>query len=428
MCSFIDKIFSKELLNQGYYSFLFAFLSVVVMPIHVQYLPPFMIMWCLSWIVENLLRRNEKWNLKITYKVLFFLFISYYAWQAVGLLYTYDIKMGFSNLFGRLSLIMFPLVLIFPGEMIINKARILIRTFAVSTFLYMFFCFGYALCRSIDLSNGILTFNPHLIEYPWLNYFYSAELTLAQHPSYISMYVLLSVFICFESWFDHSSKIRQRLLWLISGTLLLLMQYFISSRAGILASLILVPLYFLFKVKKSRKNWITWSVIIVVFICVIPLLLKNARVDSLFDEVFNRQVGHESQKDPRFLIWKSTLKISQENFLFGVGIGDSRTELVKEFKQIGEEKMANERFNAHNQFLEVLLESGIIGLLIFLGIFGYMISIAFSEKNQLYGLFIIIIFGFFMFETILYRLAGVSFFSLFSFLLLHIPKNNAEIN
>jgi O-antigen ligase len=86
--------------------------------------------------------------------------------------------------------------------------------------------------------------------------------------------------------------------------------------------------------------------------------------------------------------------------------------------------MAKERFNAHNQFLEVLLENGIIGLIIFISIFVCMFYIAFSNKNLLYIMFILMTLMFFMFETVLYRLAGVSFFSLFSFLLIHGDKKN----
>ncbi len=90
--------------------------------------------------------------------------------------------------------------------------------------------------------------------------------------------------------------------------------------------------------------------------------------------------------------------------------------------------MAKERLNAHNQFLEVLLENGVIGLLIFIIIFAVMLYISFLEKNILYGIFTLMIIMFFMFETVLYRLAGVTFFSLFSFILLYVPHNKEPSN
>lgn len=426
MNKIITKLLFDNLLKRGYFSFVCALLSVIILPIHVKYLPPFMIMWGICWILENYTRFNIIWNSKNKYKLLFIMFVVYYLWQAIGLIYTTDIKMGLLNLFGRLALILFPLVLIFPGETIKNKAKILIRIFALSTFLFILFCFVYALYRSVSLQNGLWTFNPHPAEYPWLSYFYGSDLTISQHPSYIAMYVLLSVFICFESWFDRSTKFQYRILWLILGFLLLISMYFLSSRAGILISLILIPFYIIYKFNRLRKGKFIWIVVILIVILLIPLVLKNKRVDYLYGEVFNKQVDYQRKKDPRFLIWGSALNIVRQNLLLGVGIGDVRTELAKEYERIGEVEMAKERLNAHNQFLEVLLENGIIGLVLFISMFICMFYIAFSDKNLLYGMFILMLFMFFLFETILYRLAGVSFFSLFSCLLLYIPKNPSE--
>jgi hypothetical protein len=51
-----------------------------------------------------------------------------------------------------------------------------------------------------------------------------------------------------------------------------------------------------------------------------------------------------------------------------------------------------------------------------------MFKILSSEKNFYMLLFLIMIIIFFLFESMLNRLAGVSFFSLFSTLLIHLDK------
>jgi len=135
--------------------------------------------------------------------------------------------------------------------------------------------------------------------------------------------------------------------------------------------------------------------------------------------LFSEQASNKSSRDPRFLIWKSAIKIAGDKPLIGVGIGDARNELTKEYISLGKEEMIKERLNAHNQFLEVLLESGITGLIFFLTIFVLMFYIAVKDRNLVYGTFTILVFMFFIIESILYRFAGVSFFSLFSFLLIH---------
>lgn len=424
MNSLVYKIFPSHPLVKGYFSFICALLSLIILPVNVYFLPPLMILWGICWFLENYLRINMIRQTRNAYLVLFILFISYYIWQSVGLIYSEDFKMGLQNLFGRLSLVFFPLVLIYPGETIKNKADKLIKIFALSTFVFILFCFCYAIYRSVSIHEGILTFNPHPANYPWLSYFYSSELTISHHPSYISMYVLLSVCICFEAWFDSSLKYKNRIIWLLVGFMLLISQFFLSSRAGILISLILVPFYFIVMLRKRGKIKYAWIGIILIVIVLLPVVVKNQRMDYLFSRILLKSGDYERKEDPRLIIWRSALKIVQKNMFFGVGIGDVRTELAAEYERIGEKEMAKVRYNTHNQFLEVLLENGIIGVVLFLSIFCCMFYIALSDRNLLYGVFILMILMFFLFETVLYRLAGVSFFTLFSFLLIHINNNN----
>jgi O-antigen ligase len=418
MISFFRLNKFDDIIRKGYISFLGAISSIIILPVHVQFLPPFLILWALGWLLECYYLKKISAAAK-SLKILLCLFIIYYIWQLIGLSYSSDIKLGMSNLFGRLSLLLFPFLLVFPGQMIKKNIKFLLRTFAVSTLLYLFICVCYALFRSLTFLNGDFIFNPHPNDIPWLNYFYSSEFTVNQHPTYISMYVLLSSIISFEAWFDNNTGIKNKILWLISGVILAVSLFFLSSRAGIIAGMILLPLYFVLKFRESAKSKFAWIWIVVILIVLIPVVLTNQRVDYLYTKLKNNKTDLARKEDPRLKIWDSSFKIAKENLLFGVGIGDVRTSLAAEYTKIGEESMAKEKFNAHNQFIEVLLENGIIGLIIFISILGFMFWLAHSNKNILYAIFLLMIIMFFMFETMLYRLAGVSFFSLFSFLLIH---------
>ncbi|HEX2922213.1 MAG TPA: hypothetical protein VHO50_13705, partial [Bacteroidales bacterium] len=67
----------------------------------------------------------------------------------------------------------------------------------------------------------------------------------------------------------------------------------------------------------------------------------------------------------------------------------------------------------------ILCISGIIGFVLFMAVIVYMLFSAIKNKNILYFVSIITILIFFSFESMLSRLAGNSFFALFSFLLIH---------
>jgi O-antigen ligase len=411
------------LLKKGYFSYLFAIISMIILPTNVKYLPPFMILWCIAWILENYSSFGQIFINRKSNNLLFFLFVSYFIWDTISLLYTTDVKMGLSNLFSRLSLVLFPLVLFYPGEKIKDNVRVLLKVFAIGTCIFMLFCFGHALYRSINIHDGIWTFNPRSPVSFWLNYFYGSELTGSQHPSYVSMYVILSIFVCFEAWFDYSQSLLKRISWFIIGILLIVFLYFLSSRAGILICIILIPGYFIYKLNKVGRRRFAWVWVILIIIGFLPVIMKNQRVDYLFGSLTNKQIGYERKQDQRILIWESALKIAKENIFFGVGIGDARDELSREYERRGEYEMAKIRLNAHNQFIEIIIESGIVGLLLFISIFSYMTYRALSQKNILLGVYIIMIVIFFTFESMLNRLAGVTFFSVFSFLLLYLQPS-----
>jgi O-antigen ligase len=411
-------------LRNGDLAYIVTILIMVILPLHYKYLPPLMIMLGLCWISEHFSAFGELFRCgSPRYRSLLIAFLIFYLWQIAGLLYTDDLRMGLSNVFGRLSILVFPLIFFKPAEKIRVNILKLLRVFALSTSVYTLTCFGYALYRSLSYHGGIWIFNPHPPEAEWLNYFFGLDLTYSIHPSYLSMFVLISVFISFESWFDLTLKTIFRFGWCILGLFLLSSIYFISSRAAILAGLVMIIFYVFNNIIHNRRSLFILTSLIVIMILLLLLVRKNYRVDALLSRFSTEKTINLRDQDDRIIIWESALKVAGKNLFFGVGIGDVRTELVNEYFKSGEEKLGRERLNAHNQFLEVFLEGGIIGFTIFLYILGFMIFTAINEKNLLYGLFIIMMFVFFMFETILYRLAGIAFFSLFSFLLLQLPQN-----
>jgi len=321
---------------------------------------------------------------------------------------------------------LFPFVLVIPGERVLKNVKLLLKLFAGSTALFILFCFLYSFYRSVSFQNGLLVYNPHPLEGYWMSYYYGSYLSVNQHPSYLSMYVIISVFIALESWFDKKLKITERIAWLVISVSLLIPIYFLSSRSGILTIILLVPIYFFFKFRKKRKGLILVLSILLILVALYPIIHSNERVKLVLNEVSDGSLKQKAIQDGRVIIWRSALSIVKNNLVFGVGIGDGRTELLKEYKKIGNKDLIENNYNVHNQFLEILLENGIIGLIFFLAILVCMVTIIFFNKNLLYGMFVIMMLVFFMFETILYRLAGVAFFSLFSFLLLYIPDQPVE--
>jgi hypothetical protein len=159
---FKENFTSKKSLIIRYTGFVSAIFIGFLIPTYVWFIPPFMILWGVAWILET--RDLHRKTILIPDKLpllIFILFMSYYLWQFAGLVYSSEKITGVRFFFSRLSLLIFPLVLFVPGEKIKTNCLTLVRIFAFATFLYVALCYGLAFYRSISLDNGHIIFNQH---------------------------------------------------------------------------------------------------------------------------------------------------------------------------------------------------------------------------------------------------------------------------
>jgi O-antigen ligase len=408
----------RDLSDNGLLTFYACVSCIVILPLYIHWLPPFMILWGLLWIYQS---RNDFTKIPIAGNqkaVLFILFLALFVWQTGELLLANSVNAGFERIFKRLSFLLFPLVMFYPGFKIERSIPLILRIFALCVLVYLLYCFGNALHSSLSYKDGKWVFNAYHELYTYESFFMGARLSAIVHPTYLSMYVLLSALISLESLFDITLTFSKRYLWSAAAIIFTIVIYLLSSRAGVIAAFIVLSIYFIIKFYRRVSK-----VYIIVFLIIaasgsVVMLKTNERLKYSLEELSDSGINGTFAKDSRYLIWKSALGVIRSNLVLGVGTGDASEELKKEFKNRGYTEGYYDNLNAHNQFLEILLENGIIGLLIFLSLLGYTFYIAISERNLLLGLFILMMLVFFMFETILNRLAGITFFPLFAFLLI----------
>jgi len=423
----VNQITNSEFWKTGTLEFYIASVMMLLMPVYHWYLTPFMILWGLIWFLKIREKISDVHNAHPLQKLLFFSFIIFFTWQLIGMFYSDDLNDGLRNITLRLPLLLFPLVLSSPGDKIKRKIRLLLNIFAFTTFLFIVTCFIYALIRSLDLEHAAITFNPHPAEYPWLNYFYGSYFAIFQHPSYLSMYALLSAFIAFESFLKKSDSTLYSYFWLLAGIILLASVYLLSSRAAILASIIIVPIYLIHKFIQRDLKKIGLIGVGLCIILLFTIFTTNPRFKSLLKNESGKELIDKTRNEARISLWESAYSIIRDNLLIGVGTGDIQNELNKVYVRSDNDELTKvENLNTHNQFLEITAENGIIGLILFLAIFVIIIFISIRGRNLIYLVFIAIVFFSFLFETMLNRLAGLAFFSFFSFMLSDLNKYNVK--
>ena len=82
----------------------------------------------------------------------------------------------------------------------------------------------------------------------------------------------------------------------------------------------------------------------------------------------------------RVLIWISALELIKENPLIGIGGGGSHRILYERVAFNQQHYDKRYRVHAHNEYIQVFLDIGIIGFIVFIMFFIYLLKIFMNKK------------------------------------------------
>lgn len=163
-----------------------------------------------------------------------------------------------------------------------------------------------------------------------------------------------------------------------------------TSRAtfiGLTLEIILFSLGYCFIFKRNNLK-VLYSIYIVLIISFgfSYLILSNSDNNSHKQTVIGRlaNVNEDASANARLTLWNNALKISHDYPLQGIGLGNWKVELL------GYEKYlfsgTNISSHAHNDFLEIVAETGYINGIIFCTLFIIIIIINFKKINAKYDI------------------------------------------
>jgi O-antigen ligase len=165
-----------------------------------------------------------------------------------------------------------------------------------------------------------------------------------------------------------------------------LVVFLISARAAYLGLFLIIVAFLIiynFKYSDSKKEKIYNSLFVVIPI-VLSFLLTNLifntkKGEGRFESVVGRvtQLADSKVQDQsinlRKYYWKNSLLVIKANPLFGVGMGNWRIESLPYEKLEADNLLISE--HSHNDFLEVMAETGILNGLVYLLLFILLVSI-----------------------------------------------------
>jgi len=426
MTLFIKNNFSSikrfQLFIENIYFILISILTICL-PLWKKVIPYIIILIFVTWIFEgNFLKKYR--NLKENFSS-FLIFISFFLVYIVGLIYTENFDYAFFDLEVKLSFLVFPLIFFSGTYNFIDKKK-----FSELLIYFIFSCFLSSIISLIISTIQFINTNSTVwFFYVYANYFH--------HPSYISMYVELSLaaisYLILNNLIQNN-KLRILLLsisaWLLIYTILL------SSKAG-LFGLILILIIVFYQIIIIQKKIIN-ALKLIIGVMLLLLIGYNIIPESnnrlapameVIKKKSNYDVNTEDGTVQRIEIWKTSVEIIKNNILIGVGTGDVKDKLLSEYQKKGMNFAYKMNLNAHGQFFQTTIALGIIGLFVLILILFYPFLLSIRHGNYLYLSFIMLITLNISVESMFENQAGVVFYAFFnSFLFINSKLNYSNTN
>ncbi len=223
------------------------------------------------------------------------------------------------------------------------------------------------------------------------------------HPTYYAFFSAVVILIILFTPFIKLGKWQRWALVFLHSLMILL----ISSKAGIISLFLIMGIEF-FKAKNPKQMILGLSVLSLITITALSIPSTQLRIKRAYQSVVLKDASvKKSSSAGRLQLWNSLNDFSTAELISGSGIKTSRTK-VKELT--GQDK------NMHNQFLQALVSSGVMGLILLIC---FLALPSFYHKNIFIYSFIAILAVNLFLENMLDRVSGIMivafFYSLFIF-------------
>lgn len=230
------------------------------------------------------------------------------------------------------------------------------------------------------------------------------------HPIYVSMHC--GIAILFSMFILRSLKTKWKIIGVLLLDVILVLFLLLYAKKGPILGLMLVSMLFvLFQRRRAIiKPYVFAAIGLVVLMIAIPRT-RNKFLELQKIEVITE--GSATSTNIRYTIYGLASALIFESPIVGYGIGDYREKLQKKYEATGNDVLINGRYNAHNQFLSLLIIGGFLVLLAFFFTLAVNLIFAVRFNNELLIL-VLLFYGVVMLtDNILEREAGVVYFALF---------------
>jgi O-antigen ligase len=375
----------------------------------------------LNWFIEGDLLSKIKGTIRD--QILLF-WILLFVLHMIGIFFSEDKPEAYAIIERRLSFLIFPLLL--SQQLSAERIRTIALTFAMAVISGLVFCYFKASLFYFATSESSVFF------------YHQFSSGIGIHAVYLAAYAVFSIHILwhYTPWEE----------WLLRTVSLIAIGFltascFLLSSKMMLAVLLIGVLTRLFMsmaitIKKKVVLGTGFLMLLISGILFLPNLkqrfdfelrteLRTIKPYELPDET------NLTGTSFRLLVWKHSIEIIKQEkaWLYGVGIGDFQELLNKRYAATGmymgnpeTNDVGYKNYNPHNQYIELLLSVGIIGLMPFIFIIFYLFNRFLKYRNMLLLQLTLMLVFFSLSESVLATNKGIVFFMFFICLFNREPK------
>lgn len=320
--------------------------------------------------------------------------ISVVFWLAIiGLTYTKNIEEGLFRIQQKALLLVFPLVL---GTIRLDWRQLLNQLFSVFVLTAVIACFVCLLDATffwIQTNKTERFFFENLLHGGWLDLY-----------PYILAYLCLTACIILAESLLGNLQLNN---WLMNRVITLSILFFLTifilllSVKMVIIAMIGLILIYLFRLDKKIRTVLAISGIVALTVAFISLPTLRARIQEALAEEGKQNALNERPElgaplngvALRRAIWVCSLDVIKNNPTIGVGTGDGQDELQAAYEN-RKFVLASRynRFNAHNQYLQTLINFGSVGLIVWLLSLGWLLM-AFKSNRLLFFMLGVLLFA-----------------------------------
>ena len=343
--------------------------------------------WLLNY--KSIEFKNIRQKKELLILVAFFLFF------AASISWSVNWYQGQKEVVRFLGYVLFPLVFLTVPPISSEEKRKVFRIFIHALSLFFVVCLITAIIRQIGFYNRGGIFN-------WY-YFYRYDFleVFDQHPTYVSMFTLLSLTILLTKG---KQIISSKIFLYVTSILQIAAIILYGSRMGYILFVIVAGLFCIrFLKNKTNRKKIRYSVLFITITGVflfgiwnIPIVKE--RVLYTFGYEYEYQFNNNEniidstpEEKGRLLLWTDVLEVIKEKPIFGQGAGSGKQVLLKKYEEKQHNLFFEEQYNAHNTYLEFWLQGGIILMLLYIGLLTTIFKQSLKKKKLILFVFGLII-------------------------------------